>query len=392
VTLRSEILSALRNLEPFEEVKTKYRSKSGIYEAIRIVINELEKRLGEARLAINDSEKTLERLRTEWEEQDLQRRKVAKKVAKLELQKNELVKQVAAKKAELDCLGEKVAKLISNGFRPDIVREIEALEKQSGPDLLKSVREFVRCKSLEKENRALEANRTELQEEISFLGDEKRSLVSEVESERNRLDELMLETSAFCSAVNVAKSFLRDGYSSKELEGLKSAVDLYGIRGNPEVSLDRLLVGVRSQKNLFELEERVKQKEDEVKLLSKVAKETQTQVEIAKRTLIDTVHEVAGAIGTLKFDRERSFYSALLASLLGSVEDLRAVPLPVVAQLQERIWFWIRLNLPNASTQPSQSACVKDPKLRIFIPFSVDALAEVVTEFLQDAMISSQAG
>ncbi len=441
MTIKDEILMELRKRMPLAEIKRKYRSQSQLYEAIREFLQEADKIAEEALERLGRVEKGLSEAETELKRLNCEREKVSGELHELVQTREKLIGDVRRRTEELQRLNADITELQAKGFTSEIVKKIMAIDSRSGSELLSQMETVEEYRKMEEEFSGLKKNKATLEGRIRTLESKKGKIEERVISERNRLDELKLRTTTFREAVGVVCSLFRDGYSTSDIKSLKDGLNALGIKGDPLLTITRLVTGLKKYKTLVALENKVSETTKELGMLRKATVEAKSDLKVAKQ-LIKTFKEVKNAgvnaiagtaeqaertiTGTAtmaekqvtasleKFDAhilltmggvrgELGEYGELqqqtgrlkeivelafvFLGILQEPDYLKKVPLGLIVQIFERLHLWSRMILPNAKIRPSQNIQNKNFNLQTWHSYEISVLIEFICEGLREIVL-----
>jgi len=442
MTVRDEILDDLRAGTSFGEITAKYRTKSGIYEAIRIFLPELETKLEEKRKSFEKADTDLFKAQNELGRLTRENNDLVRKNGELRKEKEKLTSDVAGMRDELDLFCASKERLESEGYTGVVMKKIAEIERRSGSQLLKELKTLEKYRRIKREVAALVKKEASLKEEVKSLKAKKKETEKKIVSKRNQLDELKLQTAVHKQAISVVTKFFKDGYDSKDLLSLKYGLDTVGIAGDPTTSIARLVNGLKKEKNIFDLEERTAEKRKELAFLDKALVETKTELKIineetlnrieeTKNTSVDTISHVGEKANLSIDDTSARFETRLddsfgkfddhicqtmtvvrdelaewgelkqqmgrlqealgpgifLLGVLKSTEYLKTVPLAFIVHLFDRLSLWAQINMENVKVKPSANIQRREPQLFSWQLYEFSALVEFVAESLKQILI-----
>jgi chromosome segregation ATPase len=295
LTIKSEILTELRNGTPLMEINRRFRSKSLLYEAMREYSVEAEKAINEVRERIMEAKREASELQTELKRLNSEKQETSMEANALQLTKEKLGADSANLSKELAQLNADASDLKAKGFTSEIMNEIQAIERRSGPELLLQVETAEKYKQVGEEVACLEKKKGELEELARVLETEKRKTDQRVVSARNRLDQLELRTATFKRACTVVCSLFKDGYSTEDITSLKQGLDAFGIRGDSGQSISRLVEGLKKQKTLVALRSRVTELDRKLDSQKKALAETEGKSKAVKEVTLNAIEQAKNA-------------------------------------------------------------------------------------------------
>lgn len=145
-------------------------------------------------------------------------------------------------------------------------REAEA---NSGPELLSRIQTAEKHDRIKKELGCLEKRNDDLKGEIRSLEAQKKSIEEQKISERNMLDEMKRKTASYKETVETVDSILKEGYHPGDLKSMALGLKVFGIKGDPQGSVTRLIEGLKDVKDVAVVEEKLRRKQEELANVSR---------------------------------------------------------------------------------------------------------------------------
>ena len=331
-----------------------------------------------------------------------------------------LNRKVRVKDEEMKRLQHNLARLNAKGFTVETLERIVNVEAWCGGEVLLRVQTAAKYLELKEELSRLRRGKADLTSKVQDLEKKSEEMMGLIRSLKNEFDQLQVETVVFKDAVNIAKSFFEAGYGTEELEGLKRGIDVLGIRNNPKASISRLANGLAKMKKLIKLENRITEVRRKLDALNKARTQAESELKVAENVTLSTiekariaaVHSISDCAekgnasinsvvsqfqkelqGTMTLHEQKTRLQEMigpglaLLGILDSMEYLKAVPVPIVVRLFERLRIWIELNMPHARARPSQRIYGKDANLFPSLTYRMAALVEFTCEGLNDIMM-----
>jgi hypothetical protein len=181
--------------------------------------------------------------------------------------------------------------LEAKGFSAEIIKKLNTMEVNSRQGLILRIRTAEKYNHLKKEVSSLEKAKLKTQEEFGLVVEKKKRAEAELVSEQNSLDDLRLKSSTYKGAVDIASSFLADGYSAEDLQGLKCGIDMLGIKNDRRLSLTRLLEGLEKQRSLTSLEEVTNAKRAQLASVYRELNDKKSELEVLENLTLKAVEE-----------------------------------------------------------------------------------------------------
>jgi len=437
LTVKDEILAELRKGTPLVEINRRFRSQSRKYAAIREYLAEAERVVEEMQMVKADL------LETEAGLEKVEREKdgISKQLHQLVQARDKLVEEVRRQNQELNRLRDDIEKLRGRGFSGEILEQIKMIQDRCGAKVLMQVKKVEEYLKIEREFSLLMKKKASLERKVRALETKEEKMDAKLVSKRNRLDELKVRTVTFREVVATVSSLFRDGYSAEDIKSLKHGLDMLRIKGNHLLSITRLVNGLKKQKTLISLEERIVERRKELAVLKRAVAEERTALKVAKQVkkyLEDVKGAGVKAIASVAADAKRRIVHAggvcekhmtasagefdaqiqrtmegvkaelgeigklqeqkgrlkeilhpalVLLGILKSPEYLRQLPLIDVFQLFDRLHLWSKMNLKDVSIRPSQDIWRKEVNLNYFQSYRLSVLIEFVCEGLREIMV-----
>ena len=313
------ILQELHDGTPLNQIKSKYRSQSQLYEAFRTFLPEAERKIQEVRDELislgaqrTNIEEHVSSLKMEVSELEkkMSKEKEAHKawIDDAEEHKNQLQRELVGlggsireQCCELNEINSKLTELAKKGVTPEIVTRVYGIELESGEDLLERVKTVTDYINVKKKLEEINDQKTSYEKEIDSLERKKDLLISDIQTEKNRLDESKLKTQTFKEAVAITVHFFTNGYDTADLKSLKDGLDLLGVKGDPKLSITRLIKGLEGIKTLVNLEYAIKECEEELQTLNKNISKAKGELAAIRDVSLKNIDEVKGfAISEIK--------------------------------------------------------------------------------------------
>jgi hypothetical protein len=118
-----------------------------------------------------------------------------------------------------------------------------------------------------------------------------KSLEEAVASGTNELDEVRRRRLLHEEAYRVVEGFLQAGYDAGLLLGILEPLESLAVKGQPLISLRRLLDGLSEYKKLMELQEACTKKETELAKLTEELAHTEATLRTVKDTVLEVIEE-----------------------------------------------------------------------------------------------------
>lgn len=436
--ISDQVVEELRAGRSLQEIRTKFRSSSQVYEGLRTFLEQAGKSVEEMNVAISEKAEHLSKEQAELENAKAEVLELKGEAETLRLEKERLGSEVTQMRNERDCLKNEIEALHNQGYTEDILKKINNIEPRSGAELWSNLRTVSQCREVAKQVASLRREKAGLEADIKALKATKKEKEELVRSLQNKFDDLKLQVETFSEAASTIEMFLADGYSVQDLRSIKAGLDMVGIRGETRASIVRLVEGLKAQKSLTSLERMVNTKKRELAELNQACTQLRKDSEIIRTVTVKTIQETRDgavkAIGTVaeqgktaaedstsSLEKLASQTSAKIAAevqqiiedlkaelgkwgelrqenarleqfliparvLFGIIESpdyLNSIPVPMVVQLFERLHAWCEANLKNFLIQPSQNISTRAFYLPSFQSYDLALLTEFICEGLK---------
>jgi chromosome segregation ATPase len=423
--ISDQALEELRAGRSLQEIRTKFRSSSQVYEGLRTFLEQSDKLVVERKAAIVETAEQLSEKQAELENAEAEVQELKGEVETLRQEKEELHSEITGMRNERDSLKNTIEAMQSQGYTEDIVQKINSIEPRSGAELWSNLRTVSQCQKAAKETAALRKEKAGLKTDIKSLKATKKKNVK-----------LRVET--FSEAASTIEMFLADGYSVQDLKSLKAGLDMVKIKGETRESIVRLVEGLKMQGNLMNLERMVDTKKKDHAVLTKACMQLRNESQVIQTVTVKSIEEAREAsmkaiasvteqgkaaakasasslerlsaetsaqinaqiqktIADLKVElgkwgelqqenaRLEQFLipARVLFGIIESPDYLNSIPVPMVVQLFERLHAWCEANLKNFLIQPSQNISTRAFYLPSFQSYDLALLTEFICEGLK---------
>lgn len=231
----------------------------------------------------------------EFEKARREKEEISVEVGKLEQAKEKLTQEVTRKTERLHSLKIGRAELLAEGFTPEILKKIREVEKRSGPQLLSQLKTVQEYNQIKQEVSSLRNETAELKREVRTLQIRKKKTEEKLISTKNRLDQLRLQTVTFKESVAVVGSLFASGYSAEDIRSLKHGLDMLGIKGDPYLSVNRLVRGLKKHQSLAAVEEKISAKKQELTAQNKALAKVKRELKVIRQVTLDAIAEAKSA-------------------------------------------------------------------------------------------------
>lgn len=194
-----------------------------------------------------------------------------------------------SKEEQLRDLEQRVEDLREQGCTEEVFSRICRIEFGDGDELLARIETYEIHEELKK---AVTSHRDELDRIKTAVEQENQALdeiKNEVNSWSNLLDEWKRKAWMWKEAQNVMLSFFKDGYDTATLIGLKRAVNVLVVKGNPRVTVKRLLDALGDMKELTEIEATLRQRKRELTRTQKELDKAKGSLKAVKENILDEI-------------------------------------------------------------------------------------------------------
>jgi len=246
---------------------------------VRASINTLENKEKEL-------QETAERLEKNAKEQNRILRVMKKQISQLDAHEQETYKKVDEFKRRLESLETAWNELKGKGVTEEVIAQINSVDFGDGDELLKRIATLETHTWLKNDVSKLETEHNRL----NFLTTQREALLEDinekVKSKENELDEAKRKHFLFEEAIEIMIGFRKAGYNKETLLSLKEAFKALEIKGKPDVSVKRLLDGLRNYKNLHNLESTLRTKRQELKEIEKELEKAQGSLSAFQESIL----------------------------------------------------------------------------------------------------------
>jgi predicted nucleic acid-binding Zn-ribbon protein len=285
MTKVDDILADLRNGTSLEVIQKKYRSWGQKTEAYRIYVAELDQDAQKERDQLSPLTSKIKDLQGQRDSMETQVRrlkdliqrsekehksweeKTAKEKGQLESELEGLKETIEKRRGELDKINLTLSDLSSRGVTIEVVTRIDDMEFQANENLIEIVKTAAERNRVRIELFELMEKKKGIEKEISSLEKKVEGLRDNIQAEKNTLDESQSKTRTFQEAMNITGWFFSQGYRTEDLKSIKDAIELVGIKGDPTLSVDRLMRGVEEAGSLNNLRDNIKKSREELRTL-----------------------------------------------------------------------------------------------------------------------------
>ncbi len=292
VKILEEILNDMRREVTWPELLKKYRSKSQLYEALRVFLSESEGKYQDSLDDLNQVQKKLDETNSDLNHKQKSLKQVSLEVDQLETEKQGLKKETGELSQKLCWYKKSIADLESKGYSEDIVASLVDIEERSGSDLLFQVRTVDDYNVLFSDYEELQEDVLILKNEVKTMKLQKKNLEDEIQQLDIVFDELKVRSLSYSNAVDVVEEFIQGGFEVDCFESLRAGLRLVEIKGDPKGTVIRFVNRVLKAKTLYNLEVAIKNKKT---LLSQVNEELELikqKKQIAFEEIVNRLEEL----------------------------------------------------------------------------------------------------
>jgi chromosome segregation ATPase len=300
MTKTDQILNELRAGKPLKQIQGKYNSKAQLYEALGIYISEADLKIQKRQNQLSSLNSEIVGIQQKLNLFNTQASQLKKEIDDAEKVKVQMGQEIARlegeleeKKCELNQINTNLSELAKIGVTPEIVTRIKGMELEFGEDLLERVKTVVDYMSIHKVVENLNKEKTSLEDETAGLEKKKNHLISDIQTEKNRLDESKLKTQTFKEAIAMTVYYFTNGYDTADLKSLKDGLDLLGVKGDPKLSITRLVKGLERIKTLVNLEDTVKEYEKKLQTLNENIAKAEGELYAIRDITVNAIKEAA---------------------------------------------------------------------------------------------------
>jgi len=287
-------------MEWFEEVEEEILAKQSEVVRLDTAVEDLNQKLKAASAEHSGLLKENKGLKEDVEKN---RQQLAELTQRLEA----LEKQVEERQTRLGELNSKIEGLVSKGVTLETVQKIHAVEFESGEDLLSWVQTAKERAKLKKDVEGLTSKKVKLEKAVENLKKTSVDLREEIKSEENRLDSLKNENALYRTAINAVLKLFEAGYSTEDILQLSKGLKIMGIKGDPKMSLKRLIEGLKRAKSLEILREEKEETEKELKAIRRDLNAAKAELASIQKTTLKILRESReAALAEIEKTREKA--------------------------------------------------------------------------------------
>jgi hypothetical protein len=426
-----EILTRLRTNEPFGKIRTEVHSIGKLYQVAGQFLDEQQTRLENTRLQIRQAEEERDGLVAQVESLRRELENGRQEKGELEQQNLRLNGELSEKTVRLNSLQERMDRFQAQGFTPVIMDKLEPLIERGGEKLLLQVQNVEKYSQTLKDYLCLKKDKNILVREVRDLKKEKKKAQESVVSVRNQADELRLRARPVKDAVDIVIWLLKKGFTIEDIKSLGYGLDFLGVNGDADLSISRLVTGLKLQKNLVILGEKETRKRQENAELEKTVADNRMRLKVLEEAALRSINEVGNASlqclrqlnsegqealttacerfdvhlqasmvnlqvqakdkvewvdqqrrregelaeQKIRFETELN-YGRSYQAFLASDDFLSRISLPWILHVSHRVLLWIRMKLPNETIVPPSSFQTQVGIMNW--PYNLKILAELV--------------
>jgi len=308
MTKEDDILEEFRKGTPLKEIHDKYPSSSQFYKVMKKFIPEADRdierrqsQLSSLNSKVTSLQGKVRSLSTHSSQLKEWIDKAEKDKGRLQHELKNLDKATKDRRGELDGINEKLSDLAEVGVTSELVTRIHGMELESKDELLERIKTAADHVQVKKDLSALNARKTRLEEEVAGLKKTRDTLKTDIRTQMNLLDEWELKTQTFREAVAVTTHFFTGGYNTENLKSLKAGLDLLSVKGEPKLSLRRLVTGLQKAKSLTGLNNQIQEKGKELETLNTNISKAKGELNAYQSIVLKTLNEAkAQAIKEIK--------------------------------------------------------------------------------------------
>ena len=224
---------------------------------VRASINALEKKEKEL-------QETAERLEKDAKEHNRIVGVMKKQISALEKHEQEIMDNEAELKKRHDSLEKSLNELNKRGVAEEVIARINSIDFGDGDELLKRIATLETYTQLEEDIVKMQSEYTYYDLNASEREAWYKDVAAKVRSKENELDEVKRKHFLFEEAIEIMIGFRKAGYNKETLLSLKEALNAIEIKGKPDISVKRLLDGLRNYKELYIVESTLRTKRQEL--------------------------------------------------------------------------------------------------------------------------------
>ncbi len=276
MTIEDEVLSRLLAGEDYKTIYSELKGKKPLYEAFNEWFDITEKQYDETRRkqkALDSKIKESRIIETTLNKNVKTLQGQAKDLEDVEGRIVDAEKFLQKTQQKLEEVKTQIRELKENGFTPKVLAlalriDVEATGFLKRLETGKAFNDLILELRENRENlkKAL-IEETDTKTRITRLLEKEKAIADEVRSQTNVLDDLQSKTRGYRDAVMVVRGFFSQSYSVTDLQSLRRGIDMLGIKGDPERSLQRVFESIKREGLLSGLNDSITSRRTELKTL-----------------------------------------------------------------------------------------------------------------------------
>ena len=229
---------------------------------------------------------TAERLEKDAKEHNRIVGVMKKQISALENHEQEIMDKKAELKNRLDSLEKSLNELDKRGVTEEAIARIDSIDFGDGDELIKRLDTLESYTQLEEDTVKMQSEYTRYDLIASEREAWYKDVSAKVRSKENELDEVKRKHFLFEEAIEIMIGFRKAGYDKETLLSLKEAFKALEIKGKPDVSVKRLLDGLRNYKKLYKVESTLRTKRQKLTEIEKELEKAQGSLSAFQESIL----------------------------------------------------------------------------------------------------------
>ena len=229
---------------------------------------------------------TAERLEKDAKEHNRIVGVMKKQISALENHEQEIMDKKAELKNRLDSLEKSLNELDKRGVTEEALARINSIDFGDGDEFIKRLDTLEAYTQLEEDTVKMQSEYTRYDLMASEREAWYKDVSAKVRSKENELDEVKRKHFLFEEAIEIMIGFRKAGYDKETLLSLKEAFKALEIKGKSDVSVKRLLDGLRNYKNLYKVESTLRTKRQKLTEIEKELEKAQGSLSAFQESIL----------------------------------------------------------------------------------------------------------
>ena len=209
-----------------------------------------------------------------------------KQISALENHEQEIMDNKAELENRLDSLEKSLNELDKVGVTEEVIARINSIDFGDGDELIKRLDTLESYTQLEEDTVKIQSEYTRYGLDASEREAWYKDVSAKVRSKENELDEVKRKHFLFEEAIEIMIGFRKAGYDKETLLSLKEAFKALEIKGKSDVSVKRLLDGLRNYKKLYKVESTLRTKRQKLTEIEKELEKAQGSLSAFQESIL----------------------------------------------------------------------------------------------------------